>query len=150
MQLVERGMSMSNFSGNFVSDLVRCFNNTKNYLVFEFDHGEVLQIYLGEGKNFNTGEVLKIDNAKNELNINFGTQCLFKKSSPFKIENRYPTRNEEPGFYLGDINRKSLDKLEDTHIHQLLSLKICVEEGDFFMEIYDAATPNIRVIQPAK
>ena len=141
---------MANFSGNFVSDLIRCFNNKGNFLVLEFDHGEVLQIYLGEGKTFNTGEVLKIDNTQGTVAIGLGNQIFCKRLSPFRIQDRYPAKSEEAGFYLGDVNGKSLEKLDDKHVHQLLSLKFCVEEGDFFMEIYDTAVPNVRVIQPVR
>lgn len=150
MQLAGRRAIMANFSGHFVADIIRCFNNKGNFLALEFDHGEVLQIYLGEGKAFNTGEVLKIDNTNRIISLQFGSQNFSKRSSPFRIQDRYPVKGEEAGFYFGDVNGKVFEKLDDKHVHQLLSLKFLVEEGDFFMEIYDTAIPNVRVIQPAR
>ena len=57
---------MAEFSGRFVTDLIRCFDNRKNFLDIEFDKNGWLQIHVGED-TFNKGKVLKIDNSAEQI-----------------------------------------------------------------------------------
>ena len=142
---------MADYSGKFVSDLIRCFDNKKSFIVLEFDRGEFLEICVGPNHNFNEGKVLKIDNAGDTLSISYGADLeLRKRETVFNLgADRYPT-NPEPEFFLGTHERTPIRKLEHQQIMEILALRSCVEDGDFFIEIYDTPTPRVHTVLGSK
>jgi hypothetical protein len=143
-----------NYSGKFIADMIRCFNNKQGFLSIKFDHEEVLEICVGPDMTFNEGKVLRIDNSGETLQIFYGTEELPRLNTRLEVGiqksgTRYP-KSPKLGFFLGDATHVHLDKLEREHLYQLLSLKGCVESGDFFIELYDAPTSFINAIDTVK
>lgn len=131
------------YNGHFVTDLIRCFDNRKNYIEIEFDKNGWFQICVGE-HTFNKGKVLKLDNSEDTLTVTYGDDIIPPATAIFTLDdNDLPTPNAA-GFFLMDNKKKKMNKLAPIQIKEIQALaNLCVQEGDFFIEIYN--NPEIIV-----